>query len=316
MKKALVTGGAGFIGRWLVKKLLDEHIEVWVLDNLDNGQESNLDEFRGNPYLKAVVIDDIRNTKVLETLFKTRFDMVYHLAAQINVHESLENPQKSFSVNVEGTFNILEACKPNKTKLLLMGTCMVYDLAESKKAIAEDHPLKPVSPYAGSKLAAEQLAESYYYSYGLPIVICRPFNTYGPFQKHNLEGGVISIFVKQAKEKQPIKIFGDGTQTRDFLYVEDCVEFLYTASTNENALGQVINAGLGRDFTIYYLAKMICSDPEKIQFIEHHHPQSEIKKLLCDSSKAKHLLGWEPKTDLTAGIEQIRQWLQNPYVSA
>lgn len=316
MKRALVTGGAGFIGRWLVKKLLAEGIQVWVIDNLENGRESNLEEFKGNPLFKDVVYDSILNLKPLKSLFKTAPDIVYHLAAQINVHESLKNPKKSYEVNVRGTYNVLEECRPKNIKLMLMGTCMVYDVAHSHGPINETHPLRPASPYAGSKLAAEVLAESYCRGYGLPLVTCRPFNTYGPFQKNNLEGGVVSIFVKQTLNGEFLDIYGDGTQTRDLLYVEDCVEFLYQASRSEKAVGHVINAGLGQDIAIKDLARMVCSSPDKIRFIPHHHPQSEIQKLLCDYSKARAMLGWEPKIGLQAGIEIMRKWHQEQCVSA
>jgi nucleoside-diphosphate-sugar epimerase len=308
MKKALVTGGAGFIGRWLVKKLLDEDIDVWVIDNLENGREENLKEFEYHPRLKDVVIADILDVPKLNQLFKNKLDIVFHLAAQINVHESLETPEKSYQSNILGTYNVLEACRPNLTKLMLMGTCMVYDVADSKIAISENHTVKPASPYAGSKLAAEVLAESYFYGYGLPLITCRPFNTYGPFQKNNMEGGVVSIFVKKEIDGEELHIFGDGTQTRDLLYVEDCVDFLYNAACNEKAIGQVINAGLGEDVTIKDLAAMVSQNPDRIKYIPHHHPQSEIQKLLCDYSKAKAMLGWEPKTNLKMGIQKTRQW--------
>ncbi|MFQ5449564.1 MAG: dTDP-glucose 4,6-dehydratase [Nitrospinaceae bacterium] len=314
--RAIVTGGAGFIGRWLVKKLLEENIEVWVIDNLENGQESNLEEFRNHPLLKAVVYADILNESALHSLFECKPDIVYHLAAQINVHESLENPAKAYATNVRGTYNVLEECRALGTRLMLMGTCMVYDMAESHKPIGEDHPLKPTSPYAASKLSAEVLAQSYYYSYGLPVVICRPFNTYGPYQKYNLEGGVVSIFVRQAMKGECLTLYGDGTQTRDLLYVEDCVDFLYKASRCGQAAGQVINAGSGTDISILDLARMICPDESQLRWVEHHHPQSEIKKLLCDYSKARSLLGWEPRVGLPTGILKLREQLQDVCVSA
>ncbi len=314
--KALVTGGAGFIGRWLVKKLLEENIEVSVIDNLENGMESNLEEFIGHPLLKRVVYDDILNEKALHALFESKPDIVYHLAAQINVHESLENPSKAFAINIHGTYNILEECRTLGTKVMLMGTCMVYDMAESHKPIHECHPLKPVSPYAASKLAAEVLAQSYHHSYGLPVVTCRPFNTYGPYQKYNLEGGVVSIFVRQTLNGEDLNVYGDGTQTRDLLYVEDCVDFLYKASMCEAATGEVINAGSGEDIAVIDLARMVCADPGRIRFVEHHHPQSEIPKLLCDYSKARSLLGWKPKVDLPSGIERLKDQLRDLCVSA
>lgn len=312
--RALVTGGAGFIGRWLVKKLLEENFEVWVLDNLENGRESNLEEFHNHPLLKGVVYEDVLNLKALQSVFQFKPDIVYHLAAQINVHESLENPNKAYESNIKGTFNVLEECRALGTQVMLMGTCMVYDMAASQKPINEEHPLKPTSPYAASKLSAEILAQSYYHSYGLPVVTCRPFNTYGPYQKYNLEGGVVSIFVRNAMNGENLEIFGDGTQTRDLLYVEDCVDFLYAASRCEQALGQVINAGSGTDIAVIDLARMICPDDSKIRLADHPHPQSEIPKMVCDYSKARSLLGWEPKVDLQSGIEKLKEQLQEIYV--
>jgi nucleoside-diphosphate-sugar epimerase len=189
-------------------------------------------------------------------------------------------------------------------------------MACQKGPISETHPVRPVSPYAGSKLASEVLAESYCRGYGLPVVICRPFNTYGPHQKSNLEGGVVSIFVKQCLNGEDLNVYGDGTQTRDLLYVEDCVEFLYKASITEKAIGEVINAGLGKDIAIKDLARMICPDEKKIRLVPHHHPQSEIQKLVCDYSKARAILKWEPKVTLEAGISKMRSWLQSQCVSA
>lgn len=314
--KALVTGGAGFIGRWLVKKLLEENFEVWIIDNLENGRESNLEEFHNHPLLKGVVYENVLNRKALHSVFQFKPDVVYHLAAQINVHESLETPSKAYESNIRGTYNVLEECRALGSKVMLMGTCMVYDMAGGHKPINEDHPLKPTSPYAASKLSAEILAQSYYHSYGLPVVTCRPFNTYGPYQKYNLEGGVVSIFVRQVLSGENLDVFGDGTQTRDLLYVEDCVDFVYAASQCEQALGQVINAGSGTDISIIDLARTICPDEKKIRFVDHRHPQSEIPKLLCDYSKARSMLGWEPKVDLKSGIEKLKEQLREICVLA
>lgn len=307
--KVLATGGAGFIGRWVVKKLLDEGHQVWVLDNLDNGRESNLEEFRQNPCFKEFVKGDVVSETTVARLFEERFDLCFHMAAQINVHESLENPRKSFEVNVQGTYNILEAARRQGTKIILLGTCMVYDLADSHSKISESHPVKPASPYAGSKLAAENLAESYCRGLGLPVVICRPFNTYGPFQKSNMEGGVVSIFIERHLKGEDLLIFGDGTQTRDLLYVEDCADFLYRAAVAPGVEGETLNAGLGSDIPIKDLALKVCGDPGKIKFVPHHHPQSEVKKLVCDYSKAEKKLGWRPRTDLDTGIRLTREWI-------
>ncbi|PKP61385.1 MAG: NAD-dependent dehydratase [Candidatus Altiarchaeales archaeon HGW-Altiarchaeales-1] len=306
--KSLVTGGAGFIGRWVVKRLLDEKHNVWVVDDISNGREENIREFKDNPNFKEFVKGDIRNKDLISDLFKNKFDICIHAAAQINVQESLDNPQKDFEVNVIGTYNILQEALKYKTKVVLLGTCMVYDLSKGG-AITEEHKIKPASPYAGSKVAAEALAESYYHGLGLPVVIVRPFNTYGPFQKANMEGGVVSIFVKRNLEGETLNIFGDGTQTRDLLYVEDCADFIVKAAFSEKAVGEVINAGCGKDISINDLAMLIAKDKNKIKHVSHHHPQSEIPKLLCNYSKAKELLGWEPKVCLEEGIKRLEDWM-------
>ena len=193
--------------------------------------------------------------------------------------------------------------------VILVSTCMVYDTALTSGKISEEHPVKPASPYAGSKLAAEELALSYHYGFDLPVVITRPFNTYGPFQKTNMEGGVVSIFAQRYLEGKDLKVFGDGKQTRDLLYVEDCADFILQSAFSNNAVGEVINAGSGKDITINDLAYLICKDQNRIEYVPHHHPQSEIQKLLCDYSKAKRLLGWEPKFSLEEGIERLKEWM-------
>ncbi len=306
----LVTGGAGFIGRWVVKKLLQDKKKVIVIDNLSNSRIENLDEFKENENLIDIIIDDIRNRAIIENIFgKFKISTCIHLAAQIDVQESIEHPDRAFEINVLGTYHILEAARKTNSKVVIIGTCLVYDMADTKVAISETHRIKPRSPYAGSKIAAEELAFSYYYGLGLPIVVLRPFNTYGPFQKTNMEGGVISIFVKLKNKGEKLKIFGDGTQTRDFLYVEDCADFIVGASENENCIGEVINAGMGNDISINELAKLIADDENLIKHVKHHHPQSEIMKLVCDNSKAKNLLNWEPKTPLKEGIQKLENWI-------
>jgi len=307
----LVTGGAGFIGRWVVKGLLQRKQNIVIIDNLSNGRKENIKEFENNPYLKEFLIEDIRNGEIMIKLFeKYKFSKCFHLAAQINVQESLDYPERSFKNNVIGTYNILEAARRYNTKVIIIGTCMVYDLADSKKPISEDHKVKPASPYAGSKLAAEELALSYYYGLNLPVVILRPFNTYGPFQKTNMGGGVVSIFVNRKLENKPLKIFGNGTQTRDLLYVEDCAEFIILASECKKCIGEIINAGRGKDIKINDLAKLIIKDENKIKHVKHRHLQSEIMKLQCDNTKVKKILKWEPKISLEQGISKLEEWLK------
>ena len=304
----LVTGGSGFIGRWVVKRLLDDDNRVWVLDNLSNGRTENLDEFRGDSNLD-ITIGDIKDTVLLSKLFENKFDICIHLAASIIVQASIDHPLKTFENDVVGTFNVLEEAKKTNTKFVFMSTCMVYDTASTDGAISENHPTKAASPYAGAKLAGENIVQSYFHAYGLPTVIVRPFNTYGPYQKSTGEGGVVSIFVQRDLSGDVLNIYGDGTQTRDLMYVEDCAEFVVQAAYSDAANGETLNAGLGEDITINDLAALVCKDVEHIRHVEHIHPQSEIPKLVCDYSKAKRVLGWGPKTSLVKGIEKFRNWM-------
>ncbi|MPN23251.1 UDP-glucose 4-epimerase [bioreactor metagenome] len=147
----------------------------------------------------------------------------------------------------------------------------------------------------------------------MPAVVVRPFNTYGPFQKTGGEGGVIAIFIKKQLAGQELGIYGDGTQTRDFLYVEDCAAFVAQCGYSEAVNGEIVNAGLGFDITINDLAFMVAKDQSKIKHLPHIHPQSEIMKLLCDYSKANEILDWQPKHSLEEGVAKTTAWIkQNP----
>jgi UDP-glucose 4-epimerase len=305
--KILVTGGAGFIGRWVVGTLLKK-FEVVVLDNFSNSTLKNVQEFSDSRKFKLIQ-GDILEEKKLEKSFEN-VGLCMHLAAKVNVQESLENPENFFQNNVVGTYNVLEACRRNDTPLIFCGTCLVYDLATSEP-INEKHKVNPKSPYAGSKAAAEELAISYYHGYSLPLTIVRAFNTYGPYQKSDLEGGVVNIFIRRYLQGKDLLIFGDGKQTRDLLYVEDCADFFNCLIEKTKGKGEIINAGTGKDIEINKLASMICEDPTRIKHIPHHHPQSEIYKLVCDNSKAKEILNWRPKTSLEAGIKKTMSWMKS-----
>lgn len=304
MSRVVVTGAAGFIGRWVVSELLDRGYHVVGLDDFSNGRQRNVGAFRDVDAFEMYE-GDICDLSVVAHLINKETDACIHLAAEIDVHESLNSPDTHFQTNVVGTQNVLEACRLTETRLGLVGTCMVYDMAESESGIDEAHPVKPASPYAGTKLAAENIAESYHRSYDLPVTILRPFNTYGPYQ----EAGVVPIFVERDIRGETLQIYGDGTQTRDLLYATDCARFVVEATFDDAAVGEVLNAGTGNDVSINELAELIASEGTDIEHVEHHHPQSEVPKLVCDPSKAGEILGWEPEYDLKTGIEQLRTWL-------
>lgn len=321
-RAVLVTGGAGFIGRWVVRELLRggeapgafEPPRVVVLDNLENGRRENLAEFAGDGNLVDFVVGDINDRELVRELFiRHRFDVVFHLAARINVQDSIDDPTGVFQADVVGTFFLLETARQAGATFVFMSTCMVYRRSDDERGIAEDHPTLCASPYAGAKLAAEHLVESYHRAYGMHTVVLRPFNTYGPYQKATGEGGVVSIFLQREMSGRELLIFGDGTQTRDLLYAEDCAAFCVQAGLDDRAVGMVLNAGTGRDVTINELAAMICRDAERRKYVPHPHPQAEIQRLRADLGLAERLLGWSPRFSLEEGIVKTRQWLaENP----
>lgn len=217
----VVTGAAGFIGRWVVDELLARGHQVRGFDNLSNESRGNVAEFKHTDRFELTV-GDVTDEGAIDELFGPDVDACVHLAAEIDVKESLDDPRSHFETNVVGTEHVVEACRKTDTRLGLVGTCMVYDMVNSDQGTNESVSVKPASPYAGTKLAAENVAESYYHGYGLPVTVLCPFNTYGPFQKTGMAGVVVSIFTDRDLQGEPLKIFGEGTQTRDLLYATDC----------------------------------------------------------------------------------------------
>jgi nucleoside-diphosphate-sugar epimerase len=305
--RVLVTGGAGFIGRWVVGELLAQGHEVRPIDNLVAGDTAALDEFAGHPGLLPFEEGDVRDAAACRR-WMAGVDGVAHLAASISVQESIDDPATTFENDVVGTFNVLEAARATGARVLFMSTCMVYDRAD-RDAIAEDHPTKPASPYAASKLSGEALTLSYHHAYGLPTAVVRPFNTYGPFQRSVGEGGVVAIFTRRSILGEELRIFGDGTQTRDLLYVEDCARFAVAALTSDRVVGRILNAGTGHDVSVNELASLIEPDSGRIVHVPHIHPQSEIAVLRCDPRLAADLLDWRPATSLADGLGRVRAWM-------
>lgn len=333
--KCLVTGGAGFIGRWVVSRLLKDGHTVLVLDDLSNGRRENLREYEGNASFLGLVRGDLCDEALLGEVFsRDSWDLVLHLGASIHVQRSIDDPSPTFRNDAIGTFRVLEQCrrqyfsrngldldskhfsydadlprlKVRSPRVAVMSTCMVYDLA-GDQAINESHPYRPASPYAAAKIGADMLALAYFQAYRMPVTVVRPFNTYGPFQKSNSEGGVVSIFLKRDLVSEPLLIKGTGLQTRDLLYVDDCAEFVIAAAQSERAEGRVVNAGTGRDVTVADLARLCCSAANRVEHVAHDHPQAEIMKLRCDASLAGELLGWSPRVSLEEGVDRTRRWL-------
>jgi nucleoside-diphosphate-sugar epimerase len=303
-----VTGAAGFIGRWVVAELLDRGQEVLPIDNLSEGDEANLADLADRPGMLPFERGDVRDADACRRWLSS-VDAVAHLAATISVQDSIDDPAATFDNDVVGTFRILEAARERGARVLFMSTCMVYDRASGAGGIAEEHPTLPASPYAASKLAGEALTLSYGHAFGLPVTVVRPFNTYGPFQRSVGEGGVVSIFTRQALLGEPLRIYGDGTQTRDLLYVTDCARFVCDALLSDAATGRILNAGTGVDVSINELAAAVEPDRDRIVHVEHIHPQSEIAVLRCDPRLARDMLGWVPEVSLADGLRRVRTWM-------
>lgn len=334
-KKALVTGGAGFIGRWVVERLLQNEWSVVTLDDYSNGRRENLAPLQAARL--ETIEGDIKSDAVLDATFaRGPFDVVFHLAASIQVQRSIDDPVPTFRNDAEGTLRVLEAVraqyfrqngldpdtrkfdfdrdvprlKIRSPRVACMSTCMVYDLA-GDAPIAETHPYRPASPYAAAKIGSDMLALSYFHAYRMPVTVVRPFNTYGPFQKSDSEGGVVAIFLKRDLDNQRLLVKGSGTQTRDLLYVEDCADFVIRGAMSEQAEGEIINCGTGRDISINELATLCCSEGNAVEHVAHDHPQAEIARLRADAAKAKRLLGWSPKVSLEEGLQKTREWLRD-----
>jgi len=295
------------MGRWVSHEFVKRGCEVWVLDNLSSGAQVNLDEFRHR--LGGVVVGDIGNRELLAELFSKKFTICVHCAAVINVQESIDRPEKCFTDNVIGTFNVLEECRKHGTRMVFISSALVYRTADEGGTIREEHPLHASCPYAASKIAGENFTLAYHKSYGLPAVILRPFSIYGPWQRSDSEGGVISIFCDRALRKQTLSIYGDGEQSRDFFYVEECATFVADAAFSSAVNGRILNAGSGTETKIKDLALKICGKPDRIRFVEHHHAHAEIMHMRADSTNAQTLLGWQCGTSLEEGLRRTMEWL-------
>jgi UDP-glucose 4-epimerase len=334
--KVLVTGGAGFIGRAVVARLLADGHETLVVDDLSNGRRENVRDFEGKKGFLGLLEGDIKDATLLERVFREQaWDTVFHLAASIHVQGSIDDPRPTFENDVVGTFQILEHCReqffsrnglsvkdkkfdydsmvPRLTnrgpRVVVMSTCMVYGAGDGKP-ISEAHAYRPASPYAASKIASDNLSLSYFWAYNMPVTVVRPFNTYGPFQKSNSEGGVVSIFLKRDIAREPLLVKGTGEQTRDLLYVDDCADFVVRAGASGAVEGRVLNAGTGTDVSIRDLARMCATNGNDVKLVAHDHPQAEIMRLNCDASQAREHLGWAPTTTLEQGLAKTRAWLE------
>jgi UDP-glucose 4-epimerase len=295
--KAVVTGGAGFIGSHLVDELVKHGYDVHVIDDLSSGLKVNV-----NP--KATLhVADIRNFDVVARIINGA-NYIFHEAALPRVQYSIEHPEETHSVNVNGTLNVLIAASQESRlkKFIYAASSSAYG-NQDKMPLREDLHANPISPYGLQKYIGELQCRVWAEVYGLPTVSLRYFNVYGPRASHDGSYAlVIAKFLKQRQENTLMTITGDGEQTRDFTHVRDVVAAnLLAAESDRVGYGEVMNIGAGKNTSINEIAKLIGGTAEHIE------PRLEPKHTLADNSKARELIGWEPQVSLEEGIAELKQ---------
>jgi UDP-glucose 4-epimerase len=315
--RILVTGGAGFIGGHLAETFAENGHTVTVLDDLDpyydvGIKERNLERIRAATEQSGgdleVLRDDIRDYEAVSKAVEES-EFVFHQAAQAGVRTSVENPRKPNSINVEGTLNVLDAARDSEIeRVVLASSSSVYGKPEYLP-YDEAHPTTPVSPYGVSKLAAEQYGRVYNEIYGLPTVSLRYFTVYGPRMRPNM---AISNFVSRCVNDEPPVIYGDGSQTRDFTYIDDVVEANRVLLSTDVADGEVLNIGSTDAIDIETLAREVRDQlaPElELEYAERSDADADHTH--ADVSAARDLLGYEPTTSIREGVERFVEWYRD-----
>jgi nucleoside-diphosphate-sugar epimerase len=301
-ERVLVTGGAGFIGSHLVDKLVEEGFYVIVLDNFSSGSRENLSLNFGKPNFCLVDGDVCEKVDVRKAL--RDIDVVFHFAAVVNVDFSLKNPALVNEVNVHGTLNVLEeSLNAGVERFVYASSCAVYG-EPVYLPIDEEHPTRPISPYGVSKLAAEHYCRVYNEVYGLETVCLRFFNVYGPRQMGGPYGGVIMKFIDRLRCGESPIVYGDGRQTRDFVFVKDIIDACLRAMECKNCVGEVINVGSGVETSINELVKVLIElfGIHDVKPIYAEARVRDINRSYADLKRARKLLHYRPKTSLSEGL--------------
>ena len=300
----LVTGGAGFIGSHLVDKLVSNGVEVKVLDNLSTGNLNNIRRHLDSGKVEFIE-GDLRDPAIVKKAV-SGVSHVVHLAAIISVTFSTENPAVTYDVNTSGTLGLLQASALAGVKrFVFVSSCAVYG-EPVFLPVTESHPANPISPYADSKLKAEQHCIDFHQKGALESVVLRFFNVYGPRQGLNDYSGVITKFINNLKSGQPLIIYGDGSQTRDFVNVSDVVDAIAASLNSNKAQGEIIHVGTGKPTSINELAQTLSKLANTQVGIEYKEARvGEIKHSYADISKASRLLGYRPRILLEKGLASL-----------
>jgi UDP-glucose 4-epimerase len=299
--KILVTGGAGFIGKYLVKSLLKNGHIVTIFDNFSNSKKDSIIYLVNNGI--KVIEGDIRSFQNIQNATKN-IDIVIHLAAKISVSESIKDPSETFQVNVDGTKNVLNACEINNVKkLIVASSAAVYGEGIFDVKLTEDSKTNPISPYGESKMMMEKEIRKFELNHSIDCVILRFFNIYGIGQTSEY-AGVITKFVERITHGKSLEVFGDGLQTRDFIVIDDVIHAIHNTITN--AKSGTYNIASGKTTTIKEIAEFMVSISGKKLEIQHMDAQKgDIRNSQADISLAKKEIGFSPKFKL----EKIKELL-------
>lgn len=307
--KAIVTGGAGFIGSHMVDLLVEHNYEVTVIDNLANGQLDNIEHHKGK--IKFVQIDIGDYDSELDSYFKD-VDYVFHYAALADIVPSINNPIKYHKANVDGTIRVLEAAKKSKylKKFVYAASSSCYGIPDIYPT-PESSPIAPEYPYAHTKTVAEQYVMHWGQLYDMPVISMRFFNVYGiRHRTSGTYGAVFGVFLAQLLNNKPLTIVGDGEQTRDFTYVTDIVDACYIASQSE-VTQEIFNVGSDNTYSINHLVDLLGG--ERLYIPKR---PGEPDSTYADITKIKKVLGWKPKVSFEDGVkimlENIEMWREAP----
>ena len=306
MKKsiAIVTGGCGFIGSHLADNLIKLNFEVVVIDNLSVGRRENISHLNENSKFTFVEAD-ISNFDLIEPIFRGA-DLVFHLAALADIVPSIENPTEYYKSNVNGTFNVLQACRKHKVKkIIYAGSSSCYGIPDEYPT-KETASIRPQYPYALTKNIGEQLVMHWCQLYNLPSISLRFFNVYGPRARTSgTYGAVFGVFLAQKLANKPYTVVGDGNQTRDFTFVSDVVSAIIAAAESDLS-GEIINIGSNNTYSINRLVELLGGE---ITYIPKRPGEPDCT--WADITKATQLLDWEPKVSLEEGGDILRNNMED-----
>lgn len=312
-KKILITGADGFMGSHLTERLLklDAIVSVLVRGTSVNGtyqyQLRNISHLKKD--LNRIIAVNVGSPDSIPLVVKAKPAVIFHLAADAYVPYSFDRPLEVTMTNLNGTLNMLHAAMKldRLERIVCTSSSEIYGTA-LKSAIDELHPLNPTSPYAASKVAADRFAFSYYETYGLPVAIIRPFNTYGP--RHTYD--VIPKFIRMALKGDDITVYGSGIQSRDFTYVDDMVRAFLFMGEHKKAVGETVNFGTGKDISVNEIARQIIRlSGSRSKIIHIKKRLAEVNKLRCDVSKARRLFGWHATVSIKEGLKRNIEWARN-----